>query len=162
MVDVPIWVAIITALAGILGAAIPQGAIVLRDVRQAERDRKERFDAATREACVALLRAAGELRSLAEGWRSYRGDPTAVLARVAEARSLAEGTRLHAVDVSMQVPGQLGAPANVVADAATALIRDVVENTDQSRGVVLGDPNVEPLVTAIDAFRDAAVGYANR
>ena len=138
MVDVPIWVAIITALAGILGAAIPQGAIVLRDVRQAERDRKERFDAATREACVALLRAAGELRSLAEA------------------------TRLHAVDVSMQVPGQLGAPANVVADAATALIRDVVENTDQSRGVVLGDPNVEPLVTAIDAFRDAAVGYANR
>ncbi len=108
MVDVPIWVAIITALAGILGAAIPQGATVIRDVRQAERDRKERFDTATRDACVALLRAAGELRSLAEGWRSYRGDPTAVLARVAEARGLAEATRLHAVSVSMQVPGQLG------------------------------------------------------
>jgi hypothetical protein len=30
MVDVPIWVAIITALAGIIGAAIPQGATIIR------------------------------------------------------------------------------------------------------------------------------------
>jgi hypothetical protein len=160
MVDVPIWVAIITALAGILGAAIPQGAIVIRDVRQAERDRKERFDTATRDACVALVRAAGELRSLAEGWRSYRGDPTAVLARVAEARGLAEATRLHAVDVSMQVPGQLGRPANKLADAATALVVDVVTNTDLSRGVVLGDPNVDALATSIHAFSNAAVSFA--
>jgi hypothetical protein len=160
MVNVPIWVAIITALAGIIGAAIPQGAILIRDVRQGERDRKERSDAATRDACVALLRAAGELRSLAEGWRSYRGDPTAVLARVAEARGLAETTRLHAVNVSMQVPGQLGTPANDVADAATALVADVVQNTDLSHGVVLGDPNVSALVTSINDFRDAAVSYA--
>jgi hypothetical protein len=160
MVDVPIWVAIITALAGIIGAAIPQGAIVIRDVRQAERDRKERSETATREACVALLRAAGELRSLAEGWRSYRGEPTAVLARVAEARSLAEATRLHAVNVSMQVLGELGTAANDVAGAATALVADVVQNTNLSSGVVLGDPDVSTLVKCIDDFRDAAVGHA--
>jgi hypothetical protein len=160
MVDVPIWVAIITALAGIFGAAIPQGAILIRDVRQAKRDRKERFDAATRDACVALLRAAGELRSLAEGWRSYRGDPPAVLARVAAARGLAEATRLQAVNVSMQAPGQLGTPADAVADAATAAVVEVVTNTDLSHGVVLGDPSVSALVTAINAFRDAAVSYA--
>jgi hypothetical protein len=157
MVDVPIWVAIITALAGIIGAAIPQGATIIRDVRQAERDRKERSDTATREACVALLRAAGELRSLAEGWRSYRGD---VLARVAEVRSLAEATRLHAVDVSMQVPAKLGPPADKVADAASDLVGNVLQNTDLSRGVVTGDPNVAPLVASINAFRGAAVSYA--
>ena len=157
MVDVPIWVAIITALAGIIGAAIPQGAIVLRDVRQAERDRKERSDTATREACVALLRAAGQLRNLAEGWRSYRGD---VLARVAEVRSLAEATRLHAVDVSMQVPAKLGPTASTVADAASDLVGTVLQNTDLSRGVATGDPNVAPLVASINSFRDAAVSYA--
>jgi hypothetical protein len=36
----------------------------------------------------------------------------------------------------------------------------VVTNTDLSHGVVLGDPNVSALVTAINAFRDAAVSYA--
>jgi hypothetical protein len=162
MVDVPIWVAGITALAGILGAAIPQGAILIRDVRQAKRDRKERFDAATRDACVSLLRAAGELRSLAEGWRGYRGDPTAVLARVAEVRALAEATRLHAVEVSMQVPAKLGLPADGVADAAGDLVGDVLLNTDLSRGVATGDPNVAPLIASINAFRQAAVSFAGR
>jgi hypothetical protein len=157
MVDVPIWVAVITALAGIIGAAIPQGAIVIRDVRQAERDRKERSATATRDACVALLRAAGQLRNLAEGWRSYRGDANALLAQV---RSLAEATRLHAVDVSMQVPDKLGPPADEVADAASSLVDSVVANTDLSRGVATGDPYVAALVAAISAFRDAAVSYA--
>jgi hypothetical protein len=160
MVDVPIYVAIITALAGIIGAAIPQIAIVIRDVRQAERDREERVAIATRDACVALLRAAGELRNLAEAWRSYRGDANAVLARVAEVRSLAEATRLHAVDVSMQVPGRLGPAADNVADAASDLVKNVVENTDLNHGVASGDPNVTVLVTRIDAFRHAAVAYA--
>jgi hypothetical protein len=160
MVDVPIYVAIITALAGIVGAAIPQIAIVIRDVRQAERDREERSATATRDACVALLRAAGELRNLAEGWRSYRGEANAVLARVAQVRSLAEATRLHAVNVSMQVPDKLGPPADKVADAASALVDNVVQNTELNQGVVLGDPDVAGLVACIAAFRDEAVSYA--
>jgi hypothetical protein len=159
MVDVPIWVAIITALAGIIGAAIPQGATIMRDVRQAERDRNERSAVATREACIALLRSAGELRNLAEGWRSYRGD---VLARVAEVRSLAEATRLHAVDVSMQVPAKLGPPADSVAGAAGDLVGDVLQNTDLSRGVATGDPNVAPLIASINEFREAAVSFAGK
>jgi hypothetical protein len=160
MVDVPIYVAIITALAGILGAAIPQIAILIRDVRQAERDRKDRSAAATRDACVALLRSAGELRNLAEAWRSYRGDAKAVLARVAEVRSLAEATRLQAVNVSMQAPVKLAPAADNVADAASALVRNVVDNTDLNQGVASGDPDIGTLVTCIDAFRLEAVGYA--
>jgi hypothetical protein len=55
------------------------------------------------------------------------------------------------------VPGQLGAPANELADAATAIVVDVLTNTDMSRGVVLGDPNVDALASSINAFSNAAV-----
>ena len=70
MADVPIYVAAITAGAGLIGALIPQAALVIREVRQAEKDRRERFVTAMRDACVELLGAAGELRTLAENIRN--------------------------------------------------------------------------------------------
>ena len=63
MADVPIYVAVITAAAGLIGALFPQASLVIREVRQAEKDRRERFATATREACVNLLQTSGELRT---------------------------------------------------------------------------------------------------
>jgi hypothetical protein len=160
MADVPAYVAIITAGAGIIGAAIPQAALMIRDVRQAERDRRERSAAMTREVCVALLRAAGEVRTLTESIRSYRGDADGMRARVEEVRSRAEATRVHAAEVSMQVPDRLAEPADQVAGAASDLVDDVLRNTDLNQGVLIGDPDVTKLAKCIAAFRHDAVTYA--
>ena len=109
------YMCVITAAAGLIGALIPQAALVIREVRQAERDRRERFVTATRDACVDLLRAAGELRTLVENIRSYRGDASGMRARVEEVLNYAEATRLHAANVSLLVPGRLATPADKVA-----------------------------------------------
>jgi maltooligosyltrehalose synthase len=162
MTDVSIYVAIITAGAGVAGAAISQVATVIRDVRQSERERQERSATTTREACVALLRAAGELRTLAENIRSYRGDANKIRERVEDARSRAEATQVHAVDVGMQAPDGLAEPADEVASAASALADDVARCTDLNQGVVIGNPDVTKLVECIDAFRHAAVRYDRR
>jgi hypothetical protein len=102
MVDVPLYVALTTAGAGIIGAMIPQVTSVIRDVRQAERDRRERSSVMTRDACVALLRAAGEVRTLTEKIRGYRGDADGMRTRV-------EGIRSHAEASARAI--SLGAPA---------------------------------------------------
>ena len=159
MTDVPIYVAVITAAAGLIGALIPQTALVIREVRQAERDRRERFVTTTRDACVDLLRAAGELRTLVENIRSYRGDASGMRARVEEVLNYAEATRLHAASVSLLVPGRLATPADKVASAARALAGDVVQNTNLDRGVAIGFANTQALDTCISDFRNEAVKY---
>jgi hypothetical protein len=159
MADVPIYVAAITAAAGLIGALIPQAALVIREVRQAEKDRRERFATATRDACVNLLQTSGELRTRVENIRSYRGDESGMRTRVEEVLSQAEATRLHAASVSLLVPGRLAAPANKVAVAARALAEDVVRNTNLDRGVSIGTSDTHALDTSITDFRDEAVKY---
>src|SRR5713226_7571226 len=63
MPDVSIYVAVIAAGAGVLGASIPQVAMFARDARRDERDRRERRAETRRQACLDLLRAGGELRT---------------------------------------------------------------------------------------------------
>ncbi len=159
MADVPIWVAVITAAAGIIGAAIPQIAIVVRDVRQGERDRRERLATATLDACVELLRAAGELRTLSEGIRSYRGPADGMRARIDEVRSHAEATRLNSARVSMQAP-ELAEAAYQVATAGSALTHNVVEGTDAVTGVFVGELDLDKLVRCLADFQDKAVKQA--
>jgi hypothetical protein len=159
MTDVPIYVAMITAGAGIIGAVVPLSATLIRDVRQAERDRRERYTAAGQAACVELLRAAGELRILTETLGTYRGDANGMRGRVAEVRGKAEATRLHAASVSMKAQGKLAAPAEKVAVAATDLADEVVRKTNLDHGVLVENPEVSGLASCIADFRDAAVGY---
>jgi len=159
--DVPIFVAVITAGAGLVGALIPQAAVVIRDVRQAERDRRERAAVATREACVALLSTAGELRTLAESVRDYRGEAEGMRARVQEVWSRAEATRWHATNVGMLAPLALAGPAEKVAEAASSLAEVVARSIDPDEGVLIGDPpDATRLAERIAAFRSEAVGYA--
>jgi hypothetical protein len=74
MPDVSIYVAIITAAAGVLGATIPQVAMYRRDTRQAEWDRRDRRAETKRQACLDLLRAAGQLRTRVADAAQYHGD----------------------------------------------------------------------------------------
>jgi hypothetical protein len=159
MADVPIYVAAITAAAGLIGALIPQAALVIREVRQDEKDRRERFATATRDACVELLRAAGELRTLAENIHYYRGEASGMRARVEEVLNHAEATRLHAASVGLLVPRRLADPADKVAVAARALADDVVQNTNLDRGVSIDRSDTRALDTCITKFRDEAVKY---
>jgi hypothetical protein len=159
MTDVPIYVAVITAGAGIIGALVPQATTLIRDVRQAERDRRERYTTAGRAACVELLRAAGELRVLTETLGSYRGDANGMRARVAEVLGKAEATRLYAASVSLQAPGKLAAPAKQVAEAATNLANEVVRGTNLDHGVLVDNPDMSKLAGCIDGFRNEAVDY---
>jgi hypothetical protein len=121
---------------------------------------REPSAAITRDACVALLRAAGELRILAENMNSYRGDTDGIRARLEELQSRAEATRLHAAEVSMLVPARLAEPADQLANAASNLAADLVRNTSLDHGVLMSYPDVTELVRCIAAFRDEAVRHA--
>src|SRR5690349_15463574 len=134
MADVPLYVAIVTAGAGIIGAAIPQVTTVIRDTRQAERDRRERLAKELRDVCVDLLRAAGELRTLTENIASYRGDANGMRTLVADVRGHAGATRLNAARVGLVAPGPLAESAYQLATAASSLVGDVEQNIDVDRG----------------------------
>jgi hypothetical protein len=110
-----------------------------------------------RDACVALLHAAGEVRTLTESVRSYRGEASGMMEKVEHARSRAEATRAHAAEVGMQA-GHLAEAADQVAGAASDLVDDLVRNTEQ--GVLVDKPDATKLVKSIAAFRDEAVLWA--
>ena len=159
MTNVPIYVAMITAAAGIIGAAIPQVTTLIRDVRQAERDRRERSTGAIRDACIELLRAGGELHILVASLSNYRGDTSGMRARVDQVRSQAEATRLYAASVGLQAPDSLTGPAEKMAIAASGLADEVVRNTDVDQGVTVGNPYTSELSDCINNFRDEARKY---
>jgi hypothetical protein len=154
MSDVPIYVAVITAGAGIIGAAIPQVSILARDVRQAERDRRERRTDAWRQACLDLLRASGELRTQVANNAEYHGDEMG--ARLAEVRKCAASAQLHAVSVAFLGPATLKEPAERLAAAANGLAEAAAQNTDLSLGNMVRTPDFAQLDEAIAAFRAIA------
>ena len=111
---------------------------------------------------MALLRAAGEVRTLTESICSYGGgNATGMMERVEQARGSSEATRVHAADVGMQVTGLSGA-ADQLAGAANDLVDDIVRNMDPGQGLLIDKPDASKLVKSIDSFRDEAVRYANK
>ena len=86
MADVPLYVALITAGAGIAGAAIPQAGIMLNEFRRAERDRQDRSAAAAQNVCIELLRATSALCVHVENMRTYRGNADGLRSRLEEVR----------------------------------------------------------------------------
>lgn len=159
MADVPVYVAVITGAAGIIGAAIPQASIVLRDVRQAQRERRERSVAAGQGACIDLLRAASSLATQIENLRDYRGAPQELRLRLEEVRKSLDETQLYAASVGMLAPGQLIKRTSQLASEATSLVKAVEANFDVDNDVVVGPIDVGPLETLIAAFREEAVRW---
>jgi hypothetical protein len=158
MPDVPLYVAAITAAAGVAGAAIPAIAVIIRDVRQAERDRRERRAEAKRQACLDLLRAAGELRTRVANAAEYHGaEMSGLLAGIRECEA---AVRLNAVSVALLAPGKLADSAEKVADAASRLAMFVADNTDKHAGEMLVKPNFAKLDESVEDFSRTAVAEA--
>jgi hypothetical protein len=157
MANVPVYVAVITGAAGIIGAGIPQASIVLRDVRQAARDRRERSIAAGQGACIDLLRAASSLATHIENLRAYRGDGHGLRLRLEEVRKYLDETQLHAASVGMLAPDQLIGGASELATEASTLVKAAEASIDLDNDVVVGPIDVGPLDTLIAAFREEAV-----
>src|SRR5216683_915362 len=143
MPDVPLYVAAITAAAGVAGAAIPAIAVIIRDVRQAERDRRERRAEAKRQACLDLLRTAGELRTRVANTLQDPGDQ--IGARLAEIRESEGAVHLHAAGVALLAPGKLAGPA--------------ARDTDR-RSITIRPPDFSGLDESVAAFRRTAVADA--
>jgi hypothetical protein len=159
MADVSIYVAVISAVAGIGGATISQITVAFREGLQAKRDRQERHAEATRQACVDLLGAAGNLRAQVANNYSYHGDEMG--ARLEQVRKYAADTQLHAVSVSLLVPESLAESANLLATAAGSLADWTVGNTTLEQGSMIREPNFRQLDDCVKAFRTKVVGNAD-
>jgi hypothetical protein len=155
MTDVSIYIAVITAAAGVAGAAVSPVALAFKDGRQAKRDRTERQATAVREACVSLLRAAGELRTQVANNHSYHGTDMGV--RVEAVRQLGASTQLLAAAVEMLVPTVTAELATQLATAAGNLTGWTEQHTNLQLGVMAEDPPFGELDTCLAAFRKQAV-----
>jgi hypothetical protein len=160
MPNVSLYVAMVTAAAGVGGAAIPAIAVIMRDVRQAERDRRERNAEAKRQACLDLLRAAGELRTRVANAGEYHG--LEMGARLADIRECDAAVQLSAVSVQLLAPGKLTAPAEQLALAASQLATAAADNTDFGIGAMVSKPDMARLAESMGAFRWIAVANARR
>jgi hypothetical protein len=153
MSDVSIYVAVISACAGIAGAAVPQIASVVKDGRQAERDRKERRTDALRQDCAAILGAAGELRTLVANAARYQGDEMEDL--LAKIRSSAEAVQLQ-TDKALLAPETLGGHAQQLAEAAARLAEEAVAHTDIRVKAMPSPPTFTEFDQCTKAFRKQA------
>ena len=154
MPEVSLYVAVITATAGIVGASLPLTMTYLRDVRRAERDRRERVAGSQRQVCLDLLATAGELRAQVENAADYQGTRMAEL--LAEIRTCAEAVRQNAAAVELLAPAKLGEPAKRLAEAAEKLRASAAEGTDLKNGQMVKVPSTAELAGTMSAFKDQA------
>jgi hypothetical protein len=157
MADVPIYVALITAGAGLMGALVPQAWIVFREIRQRERDRQDQYVAQARGACLELLRACGTLSAHVKNMNSYRGDRNGLFNRLEQVRGDLADVQLHAASVGMAAPSTLTEPARQLAAAAESLTNSVEEVTDLEHAQMFDRPRTASLDDLTSAFRDKAV-----
>ena len=155
MSDVSIYVAVISAGAAIAGAAVPQIASVVKEGRQADRDRRERQTDALRQACLAIWGAAGELRTLVANAARYQGDE--MEDRLAKIRSSAEAVQLQAVNAALLAPHTLAGPAQQLAEAAAYLADEAAAHTDVRVKAMSSPPAFTGFDQYAEEFRKQAV-----
>jgi enamine deaminase RidA (YjgF/YER057c/UK114 family) len=160
MADVSIYVALISASAGVVGAAVSPFGLAFKEGRQAKRDRAERHATAVRQVCVDLLSAAGSLRTQVTNNRSFIGDRNAMGLRLEAVREYASATAVHAASVSL-LARDLAEPADRVAAAAKTYADAAAESTDLVKGWMAVEPNHDELDDAIKQFRQRAIANAN-
>jgi hypothetical protein len=150
MAEVSVYVAVIAAGAAITGAAIPQVPVYVRDIRRAERDRRERIADVNRQACVELLSAAGDLLTAVANAGDYHGEEMA--ARLAEIRKLGAAVQPHAANIELLAPALAEAAAQVAAAAAN-FTDAAAENTSLRLNEMVTVPDPGELREATAAFR---------
>jgi len=147
MADLTVYVAVTTGVFTVIGATIPQVSAVIQNSRQAKRAEREQYKSAKRDACVALLRSAGELRTQVADNQDYHG--AEVAERLALVRKYAAAVQVNAVNVALLVPRPLGGLATELAQAAARLAVSA-ENTKVP-------PDFTGLDKRVEAFTAEAV-----
>lgn len=162
MADSTVYVAAITGAFTVLGASVPLATSVLQSKRQADSEerrfkdtQRERHRSEIRDACMALRRAVGDLRTQVANNYDYHGEEMA--ARLARVREHAQAAEIHAVHVSMR-DEYLGGLAMRLGTAASQLAVKTAANTDVDGGVVTLPPDFTELDECIAAFVEKAKG----
>lgn len=155
MPEVSLYVALITAAAGIVGAAAAQIPGVVRDIRLADQERRERNANNRVQACMDLLSAAGDLRTQVMNASQYHGERMGDL--IAEIRKGATAVELQAARVEFVMPRRLGEPADQLAKAAKKFAALAVAGTDMVHNEMLRVPDTAELDQAAERFREQAV-----
>jgi hypothetical protein len=159
MPDVSIYVALITAGAGALGAGVSLVPAYIRDVRQPAQARRDSRDDSLRQACIDLLGATEDLLAGVANAVDYHGNDMA--SRVAGIRTAAAAVQVHALTVQLLAEGGLAGAAERLAGAAAVFTADAESKTDLNLGSMRA---VDPagLIEAVASFRTAAVRQAGR
>ncbi len=143
-----VYVAVVTGVFAVLGATIPQAAAVIQSGRQARRLEREQFESGKRDACVSLLRSAGQLRTQIANNHAYQGNQLAP--RLELVRQHAAATEICAVSVALLVPQPLGGLAMQLAKAASRLAVKAEENPKHP-------PDFSELDNCVSEFTSEAV-----
>jgi len=165
MADVSIYVAVISACAAILGAAVSAVGVTYQNAREAERDRRQRreerqqrHEEEVRAACMDLLRAAVNLRTQVENNEGYQGGE--MRSRLGKVRQHASDAALYAVLIGTIEPNVFADLADKLAKAATILAQAAAENTNLEMNMSNEVPSLGELNSCIEAFSRKAVAYA--
>jgi hypothetical protein len=165
MADASIYVAVISASAATLGAAVSAVSITYQNARQAERDRQQkreerqqRHEEEARTACIDLLRAAVELRTQVENNEGYQGEE--MQTRLVQVRQHASDAALYAVLIGTIEPDVFADLADKLAKAARSLALAAAENTNLEMNMSTEVPDLGELNGCIEAFSKKAVAYA--
>jgi hypothetical protein len=149
MTDVTtVYIAIVTGVFTVIGATIPQAAAVIQTARQARRLEREQFQLEKRDACVALLRSAAELRTQIANNHAYQGAELAP--RLELVRQHSAATKLSAVSVALLVSQPLGSLATELATAASRLAVNAEDNPKRP-------PDYSELDNCVAAFTTEAI-----
>jgi hypothetical protein len=155
MSDVSLYVAVITAAAGVAGGSIPSITNVIRDGRQAKRDQQNHQTETERQACLDLLAAASELRARVANAADCHGDE--LDARLAQIRDLEATIHVHAASIAFLTPEDLAKPADRVAGAASRLVKSAEEKVVKPAKQMVERPDFKELDDSVKDFQDSAV-----
>lgn len=151
MADVSIYVAVVSASAAILGAAVTPLTTAVQAGRQARRDRHEQLKGEVRRECVELIRATWDLRTMTQNNHEYQDAGTGE--RLAKIRERAADAAVRSATIALLKPGPLGASAADLADAAQRLA-GAAANTQSIRA-----PDFEELEACTAKFAEATAAY---
>lgn len=165
MADGSIYVAVISASAAVLAAAVSAASVAYQNFRNADRERQQRREEQRRRheeevqsVCMGLLRAAVDLRTQVENNEGYQGDE--MRSRLARVRKYASRATLHAVGIGTIEPAVFADLADELAKAARSLALAAAANTDLELNMANEVPDLGEISDCIEAFSKRAVSYA--
>lgn len=164
MADGSIYVAMISASAAVIAAAVSAFSVARQNSRNAEREREQRREEQrwqhqdeARSVCMDLLQAAVDLRTQVENNEGYQGDE--MRSRLARVRKCASKATVHAVGIGTIEPDVFADLADKLAKAARNLALAARENTDLELNMSTGVPDLDELNDCMEAFSEAAIAY---